>query len=46
MGIKIIQKQFDGGDTEMRVNICGENEERERDKSEERVWENLSLIHI
>ena len=33
--IKIIQKQFDGGDTEMRVNICRESEERERNESEE-----------
>ena len=29
VGIKIIQKQSDGGDTEMRVSMCGENDERE-----------------
>ena len=40
-GIKVIQKQVDGGDTWARVNMCRESEERELDESEE-----LSLIHI
>ena len=28
-------KQSDGGDTEVRVNVCGENDERKLDESEE-----------
>ena len=39
-GIRVVHKQVDRGDTEVRVNVYRESEERERDESEERVWEN------
>ena len=45
-GVRIIQRQYDGGDMEARVNVCEESDEREVDESEERLWASFPSTKI